>query len=115
MKRVDITPLAHSDIEGIKIYLQDKFGDSSAKRIVGEIYDDLEKLSAFPQMGIDMFARYGIETDYLCLITHRNYAFYRTEGDIIRIIRVLDERRDFMRILFGIVTTSEDTENYWNE
>lgn len=115
MKIVDISPEAHNDINGVKIYLTDRFGEFTAQRIVGEIYDDLEKLSVFPDMGVDMFARYSIETDYLCLITHKNYAFYRVEGDTIRIIRVLDERRDFMRILFGIVITSEDTEDYWDE
>jgi len=107
MKKVDITPLAHSDIEATKAYLLTEFGENSANKIVKAIYDDLEKLAAFPQMGVDLFSRYGIDTDYLCLITHKNYAFYRIEENYVHIIRVLDERQDFMRILFGIVTTSE--------
>jgi len=75
MKKIDITPLANSDIAMTKEWLENKFGESSAKKTIGAIYDDLEKLAVYPQMGIDLFSRYGIETDYLCLITHKNYAF----------------------------------------
>lgn len=115
MKKVDITPLAHNDIERLNDYLLGEFGEKTSKKVLGAIYDDLEKLSVFPDMGVNILAKYGIVSDYLCLITHKNYAFYRIEGDYIRIIRVLDERQDFLRILFGIITTSEETENYWNE
>lgn len=115
MKIVDISVQAHRDLETLKEYLQEEFGGNSAKRIIGAIYDDLEKLEIFPKMGVNLFARYGMETEYLCLITHKNYVFYRIEGDYVRIIRVLDERCDFMRILFGIVTTPEETEEYWDE
>ena len=45
------------------------------------------------------------------IVVEKNYVFYRIEEDYVRIIRVLNEREDFMRILFGIITTSEDTEN----
>ena len=34
-------------------------------------------------------------------ITHRNCVFYRIDGEFIRVIRVLDERRDYLRVLFG--------------
>lgn len=112
---IEITPLAHNDIEKTKIYLLEEFGKSTAQRIIGAIYDDLDKLAVFPQIGVDIFARYGIKTDYLCLITHKNYAFYRIEGDIVRVIRVLDERCDFMKILFGLTTTATETEEYWDE
>lgn len=115
MKTIKITPLAHSDIEKTKTYLQEEFGESVAKRIIEAIYNDLDKLAVFPQMGVDIFARYGMKTDYLCLITHKNYVFYRIEGDIIRIIRVLDERCDFMKILFKITTASAETDEYWDE
>jgi hypothetical protein len=30
-----------------------------------------------------------------------NYVFYRVEDDVVKIIRVLDARRDFLSILFG--------------
>lgn len=42
------------------------------------------------------------DTEYRYIYTNRNYAFYRIDDDVIRIIRVLDARRDFLNILFGI-------------
>ena len=48
-----------------------------------------------------------IETDYKCLYTQKNYAFYRIEDEKIQIVRILSEKRDFMYILLGI-PMSED-------
>lgn len=40
----------------------------------------------------------------------KNYVFYRVEGEFIRIIRELDERRDYLAILFGITSGLEEGE-----
>ena len=61
------------------------------RRVLGSVYDDIEKLAVFPEMGVDILAKYGIISDYLCLITHKNCVFYRIDGEFIRVIRVLDE------------------------
>lgn len=44
-----------------------------------------------------------------------NYTFYRIEADKIKIVRILNEKQDFMNILFGIRTTSQETDDYWDE
>ena len=113
--KIDITPKAHEDLERLYGYLSAEFGETRAKEIISSIYDDLESLANFPNLGTDIISKYGIHTSYLCLITNKNYAFYRIENDTIKIIRVLDQRQDFMQILFGVKTTSPDTDKYWNE
>ena len=51
------------------------------RRVLGSVYDDIEKLAVFPEMGVDILAKYGIISDYLCLITHKNCVFYRIDGE----------------------------------
>lgn len=40
-------------------------------------------------------------TDYFCLFIRPNYVFYRVDTDAIYIIRILNQRQDFMNILFS--------------
>lgn len=54
-------------------------------------------------------------TDYHYLIVKPNYIFYRIEGNIVRIIRILNEKQDFLQILFGISSISQEGEDYWEE
>lgn len=53
-------------------------------------------------------------TDYYYLLIKSNYVFYRIEGDTVKIIRVLNEKQDFLQILFGISSIFEE-ENYWGD
>ena len=115
MKQIYITPRAHEDLEDLKAYLLIEFGETSTQKVLGAIYDDIEKLAVFPELGVNILAKHGIVSNYLCLVSHKNCVFYRIEGEFIRVIRVLDERRDYLRVLFGITTTSEESEEYWNE
>lgn len=57
----------------------------------------------------------GIPCDYIMLYVQHNYAFCRIENDVIRIIDIFNEKEDFMWKLFGIKTTTQETEDYWRE
>lgn len=48
-------------------------------------------------------------------IGSKNYVFYRIEPDCLYVVNIYDEREDFMVDLFGIKTTSRETEDYWGE
>ena len=113
MMYIDITPEALSDIQIRKAYLTESFGEGKAKQIIKSVMDNIEKLALFPNTGIDILERWGVESDYRCLIIRRNYVFYREEGNAIKIIRVLDERQNFMKILFGVSGISDD--EYWDD
>jgi hypothetical protein len=43
----------------------------------------------------------------------KKFAFYRIEGENVRVIRVIDERRDIIYVLFGIKVVPDD--DYWFE
>ena len=115
MKKIDLSPEALNDLAGLKEFLDSNFGEKIEKEILKGIISDLRSLGEYPDSGSrDMFKKYGIETDYAYLVTHKNYAFYRIEGNSVKIIRILDTRRDVIYTLFGIKTV-DDYNEYWDE
>lgn len=86
MPKLIYTPKALDDLQGIKTYIAKQFG---------------ENLIEYP-------------TDYRYLVVRPNYVFYRIEKDMVKIIRILNEKQDFLQILFGISSISDEGEEYWN-
>ena len=51
---------------------------------------------------------------YVCFMEH-NYFFYRMPGELILVLEIFNEKEDFMYQMFGVITTSQDTLDYWGE
>ena len=115
MKEISFSPEAINDLEGIKERIDEEFGSKKEKEILRAIMKDIKRLRQYPNMDIKLFERFDIETDYKCICSHKNYVFYRLEKDTIRVIRVLNEKRDFLYVLFGINMSSEESDKYWDE
>ena len=49
------------------------------------------------------------------LYVQHNYVFYHIEDTVVRIIDIYNEREDFMWKLFSIRTTTQETDDYWDE
>ena len=60
-----------------------------------------ENLTFSPNVGISVEKYVSFPTDYKFVLANNYSIFYRIEDEVIRIIRVLYSRRDFVRILFG--------------
>ena len=61
-------------------------------------------------------SQYDVESGYSYIFVEHNYFFYRlTANETILILEMFHEKEDFMRKLFGIVTTSQETIDYWKE
>lgn len=115
MRKLDISPEAFNDLESIKEYLDSEFGEKEEKKRLKAIFNDLKRLQKYPETDIKLFERFGILTDYKCIYTNHNYAFYRMEDEFIKVVRILDVRRDFMYILLGIHMSSNEADEYWDE
>ncbi len=101
MKNISLSPEALNDLEILKGYLSDNYGVQKSKEVLRAIMSDLKNLAKYPNSGSrDLFKKFNIETDYSYLVTHKNYAFYRIEDDSVRIIRILDTRRDVIYTLW---------------
>lgn len=115
MPKLIYTPKALDDLQGIKAYVAKQFGQDRAKACVKEITSTVKQLEPFPGEGPHLEKLIEYPTDYQYLVVKPNYVFYRVEGDAVRIIRILNEKQDFLQILFGISSISEEGEDYWGD
>ena len=98
------TPKARNDLLQIKESIIEKFDDENlANKILRKMTETVRQLITFPYLGQELSGITGIYTDYRCLFCEKNYVFYRIEADRVCVIRVLNERQDYMRILFGVL------------
>jgi len=99
MLKVEYSPKASEDLLNIRHYLSETWGEGTANDIMKKIISDIGRLKRYPGSGADLGRIIGVPSDYRYLFTHKNYVFYRLESDKVRIIRVLNERQDYIRIL----------------
>ncbi len=115
MKKLKYSPDAHEKLKQIKQYVALQFGDDTANKVIRELTKDVRNLQHFENKGVSVESVLGIPCDYSMLYTHHNYVFYQITADVIKITDIYNEKEDFMWKLFGIKTTTEETENYWEE
>ena len=98
------TPRARNDLVNIKESVIEKFDDEDlAKKILRKMTETVRQLITFPYLGQELSGITGIYTEYRCLFCEKNYVFYRVEENRICVIRILNEKQDYMRILFGVL------------
>ena len=115
MKKIKYTPDAADKLRGIKGAITAKYGIKKAKEIVGEITQAIRGLAINEKKGPSVDAMLGVPSDYRYIFVSKNYIFYDIEGDFIRVINIYNEKEDFMWLLFGVDTTSQETIDYWGE
>lgn len=102
------SPKAKEDLFDIKRSILEEFGSEEvAKKVLKEITKTARNLVLFPNMGKKVSEFTNVFTKYRVLYCAKNYIFYRVESNSILIVRILNEKRDYMRILFGITEVDE--------
>jgi addiction module RelE/StbE family toxin len=98
--KLNISPQALSDLQDIKEYIELENPDA-AHNIVSKILKAMRSLADFPDIGSPLSSIIDVHTEYRFLVSGNYLVFYRHEGDIAYVLRVLYGRRDYMKILFG--------------
>lgn len=98
MMRIIFTPKAIEDLEEIKSYIA-KDSEENALNYVRRIFDKIDKIADNPDFGISLERKWGIPTNYRMLICESHLAFYKVEGNNVRIYRVLHSKRNCISIL----------------
>ena len=112
MKKLKYSPDYTEKMKELKKYLDFQFGRDVRKKIIREISSRVRSLREHEGIGVSVRDMYGVDTDCLCILAAKNYVFYRTEPDCIYVVNIYNEREDFMMNLFGIKTTSRESEDY---
>ena len=108
--KVFLTGQAHRDIAGIKAYLSEKNRPNAANTVAKRLYRETSDLAKSPQKGIALSAKFGIQSDLRMWIVPPNLILYRIAGDKIIVIRIIDERRDYLAEL-GLREYEDDGDN----
>ena len=106
MSNIHYTPEAEDDLAGIKEYISEELNNPvAAMNTVARITKRIRDLEQFPGLGAQLSSIINIVSDYRYLVCANYMAFYRIDGDDVRIIRVLYGARDYVKILFGEMQT----------
>lgn len=114
-RKIAYSEVALSKRKAIKKDIREKYGKERADKFSSHISETIAELKQFPDMGVSMREKYNLDCDYYMLFIEHNYFIYRILEDMIMILEIINEREDFMYQLFGIVTTPQDTLDYWGE
>ena len=98
---VKVSPQAAEDLLEIKGYIENELQNPiAAQNTVLKIVETYEDLANFPGIGIPVERYVDFPTDYEFVLANNYSIFYRIEDEIVRVVRILYSRRDFIRILF---------------
>ncbi len=95
---IKLTPEAHNDILGIYEYVK-KDGGQIAREQVTYIYEGIENLSSFPNIGTALQKFVERSTPLRYLVIHKVYIVIYNVSDAVEIIRVFRKDQDFISIL----------------
>lgn len=115
MRKLVYSPIALSKRKKIKREVKERYGKGKADSVSNHISKVLADLKKFPDMGTSMREKYDLDCDYYVLFIAPNYFIYCILDDSIMILEIFNEKEDFMFQLFGIVTISQETLDYWKE
>lgn len=99
--KLKYTPEAIADLQSVKVYISDVLHNPrAANRITREVLDSCGSLKEHPGLGMSLKAKTDMDTDLKYLICGNHLAFYRVDGDLVMVVRILDGRTDYLNLLF---------------
>lgn len=116
MVKLEYSQIVRRKLKNLKTELTHSYGEDKSKIIINKIVKSIRQLELFPQSGTTVSAQYDVICNYRYIFVEHNYFFYRIQDEnTLIILEMFHEKEDFMRKLFGIVTTSQETIDYWGE
>lgn len=98
--KLRINPLAISDILAIKAYIAEDNPDA-AKKMAITIYNKIQGLSEFSEIGASLKTKVNIKTNHRYLVCGSYLIFYKIEDEFVSVHRVLNGVQDYLAILFA--------------
>lgn len=92
MKNIDIQPLAEADLEKAWRDTFERWGATQADAYIDQLCDRLQLLVEQPNLGR---ACEELRTGYRRILIGSHVVFYRIDGDLVVVVRVLHEKVDF--------------------
>lgn len=101
--QISYAPKAREDLLKIKSFIEETGDIELAKKTISDIVTTNDSLSVFPEMGQRLLINMGSKIEYRYLLCHNYLSFYRYLDRTIYIDRILNSRRDYLKILLDEV------------
>lgn len=95
------SPQARKDLIEIKNYISLNLSSpQAADNTIKKILQSCSNLKEFPKLGAQLKNKFDVDTDLRYLVTSNYIAFYRYENNVVKVIRIIDARTNYMQYLF---------------
>ena len=98
-----LTP-AQRELEELANVHMELVGPLSASRITDRIYNALEKLETFPDLGVACKDRLLKAAGYRVLICKNYLCYYRLIGFVVYVYHIVDGRADYPKLLSDLIS-----------
>ena len=118
MYEIVYSPIVQEKLAVLKAKLIELCGEKTGKKRFLTVLNGLEVRLSFSNTGIPVKTIYDVGKEfekYYIIYSHKNYFLYYVEGNHVNVMEMYDEREDFARTVFGIITTTQETLDYWDE
>jgi plasmid stabilization system protein ParE len=113
--KLEYSQIVRRKLKNLKLYLTEQYGEELAKTAIKKITNRARDLQKNPDLGVDLSARYDIDTYFKAIYVNHNHLFYYINDDTIIIAEMFGEKEDFMYKLFGISGRTQESIDYWGE
>jgi hypothetical protein len=113
--KLEYSLIVRRKLKSLKLYLSECYGEEFARSSLKIITDRARELQKNSDLGIDLSAKYEIDTDFRDLFVNHNHLFYYKEGNTIIVAEMFGEKEDFMYKLFGVSGRTQESIDYWGE
>lgn len=118
MYQIIYAPVVQEKLASLKARLIELCGEITSKKRFSAVIEDFETRLTFSNTGIPIKTIYDVDKEfekYYIIYSHKNYFLYYIENTCVNVMEMYDEREDYAKTMFGIITTTQDTIDYWNE
>ena len=111
MNNLHLSEETKNDLTEIKAYIEEELQNpSAALATVSKIIKSLRILRTYAKAGTPLSSIADVESDYRFIVSGNYMSFYRAYENEVYVDRILYARRDYMRVLFGNISTGETEE-----
>ena len=118
MYEIIYSPVVQEKLAVLKSKLTGLCGEKAGMKQLWAVINGFEVRLTFSNTGIPIKTIYDVEEKcekYHIIYSHKNYFLYYIEGNTVNVMEMYDEREDFARTMFGIISTAQEMLDYWDE
>ena len=117
MRKVIIENEVVNQLVGLRQKLITSQGMSKGENTFQKIISSIDNLGIYSTLGRNIKIYYNVDCPdhWYLLISHRNYFVFSKTEELITVLKMYDEKQDFINDLFGISMRSRESIDYWEE